>query len=314
MRCVARRHVLGVGLLGLAALRGSWAWGQASADTSERFSVYTASHAVADFAARIGANAGVSVVMPLPAGRDASLWRPAIADIAAFQKADLVLLNGAGLESWVQHVSLSRSRVVDLSKGLADRLIVRQDAITHAHGQEGAHSHVGIVPGLWMDFSLAARQAQAVLDAMVARLPGKTSILQANYQRLADDLAALDAQAMPLGKALTAKGGAFAAHPRYDYFAHRYGGPIEALDWALGDMPTPEQWEELDRRRARDGGRTRSLLLWEGEPPAAAQAELARRGLRGVVFHPLMIRPAGLEGDFVTIMTGNLERLRAALA
>jgi zinc transport system substrate-binding protein len=69
------------------------------------------------FAERIGGD-HVRVEFPAPADVDPAYWNPALAGISAFQKADLILLNGAGYAKWIAKVSLPRSKIVDKLKTL----------------------------------------------------------------------------------------------------------------------------------------------------------------------------------------------------
>ena len=76
--------------------------------------VYAVNYPLAYFAERIAGDS-VQVVFPAPADVDPATWSPGIDAVAAFQQADLVLLNGAGYAGWVQRVTLSESRLVDTS-------------------------------------------------------------------------------------------------------------------------------------------------------------------------------------------------------
>jgi zinc transport system substrate-binding protein len=64
--------------------------------------------------------------------------------VAAFQQANLIVVNGASFEKGLAKVTLAESRVVDTAKPLADELIVLTETVTHTHGPQGKHSHEGI--------------------------------------------------------------------------------------------------------------------------------------------------------------------------
>ena len=57
--------------------------------------VYVVNYPLKYFAERIG-GPHVRVTLPVPAGEDPVYWTPTIAEITAYQQADLILLNGAG--------------------------------------------------------------------------------------------------------------------------------------------------------------------------------------------------------------------------
>ena len=88
--------------------------------------------------------------------------------MAALQAADLVLLNGAGYEGWLNFVSLREERLVNTTAGLADRLLLLEEAVVHQHGPEGEHSHAGNAFTTWLDPTLAAVQALAIERALAS--------------------------------------------------------------------------------------------------------------------------------------------------
>ena len=94
--------------------------------------VYASNYPLQYFAQKISAPL-VDVRLPVPAGEDPAFWEPTPEDVAALQKADLVVLNGASYESWLKNVSLASSRLVDTSEGFKEQFIA-QETTTHSHG------------------------------------------------------------------------------------------------------------------------------------------------------------------------------------
>ena len=92
------------------------------------------------FAERIGGE-HVEVSFPAPPDGDPAYWNPDPDSVAAYQQADLILLNGASYAKWVAIVTLPTSKLVDTSKGFRDRYIIIEGAVVHSHGPEGEHSH-----------------------------------------------------------------------------------------------------------------------------------------------------------------------------
>jgi zinc transport system substrate-binding protein len=95
------------------------------------------------FAERIG-GPHVKVTLQVPPDVDPVYWIPSIADISAYQQADLILLNGAGYAKWITKVSLPGSKTVDTSRSFKDRYITVKEVMTHSHGPEGEHAHEGL--------------------------------------------------------------------------------------------------------------------------------------------------------------------------
>ncbi len=240
---------------------------------AEPLAVHAVTAPLAHFAERLAGEAA-AVVFPVPADRDPAFWRPAIADIAAVQAADLILLNGAGYAAWTARTSLPRARLVDTSAGFAERYIATE-TVTHSHGPDGAHSHTGTASHTWLDFSLAARQARAVAEALSARLPGEAAAIAERLAALEAELAALDARARAAGARLAGVA-MIASHPRYQYLARAYELEIASLEWEAGAVPSAEDWAALDALAAETGARA---LLWEAPPAPEAEAGAAARGL-----------------------------------
>lgn len=219
------------------------------------------------------------VIFPVPDGVDPSFWRPTIADISMIQSADLILLNGAGFATWIDRVSLPRSRLVNTSSEITDQFIVTE-SITHSHGDGGEHSHEGIASYTWLDPRLAMAQAERIAFALISRGLAPAEDVEARLAGLQTKLIQMDAAAETA--LADAKGVAMiATHPRYQYFARRYGLSITSLEWEAGAMPTDNSLADLESLTADLGAR---VLIWEAQPPQAATEAATALGLQSVVF------------------------------
>ena len=267
----------------------------------ERPLVMTVNYPLAYFAERIGGEA-FGVELPVPAGVDPAFWEPTAGEVVRYQKADLVLLNGAGYAHWTQVATLPISRTVDTSKGFPERLIARGDTTSHSHGPTGEHTHGQTAFTTWLDFDLAKRQAQSVHDALLALKPDAGPALQENMDSLARDLDELDADLRKIvnGDALPV----IFSHPVYDYLMQRHAMHGASLHWEPDAAPTPEQWDELKTLNEQHQAR---WMIWEGEPLEATRAALLERGIESVVFAPCGNRPAS--GDWLSVMRANLQAL-----
>ena len=93
----------------------------AGADRSSLL-VYTVNYPLAFFAERIGGDL-VQVEFPAPPDVDPAFWSPDPEMVAAYQSADLILLNGAGYASWTDRASLASSRLVATTEGVTKSLV-----------------------------------------------------------------------------------------------------------------------------------------------------------------------------------------------
>tara|TARA_R110002096_G_scaffold147671_13_gene307659 strand:+ start:229 stop:1143 length:915 start_codon:yes stop_codon:yes gene_type:complete len=256
------------------------------------------------FAQRIGGDL-IEVKFGAPGDGDPAFWEPGDDDVAAFQDADLILLNGATYEKWRDHVSLPESVVVDTSAALGDQLIEIKEAATHSHGNEGEHSHAGIAFTTWMDFGQAKLQAKAVLEALQGILPSEDETLSENYSALLADLVKLEGT-MKLAAEGIGETPLFASHPVYQYWARGYDLKVEEVLWEPEVVPTEDQLTELSHLRDfHEAG----WMIWEGEPAAESVSKLEEMGIKSVVYDPCGNVPDS--GDWLSVMYQNLENLAA---
>jgi zinc transport system substrate-binding protein len=281
--------------------------------TEKSFTVYTTFYPTTYFVQRIGGEL-VEVVCPCPADADPAMWMPNDATIAAYQKADLIVINGASFEKWVSKTSLPEARIVDTSKSFSEELIVLPGAVSHSHGPGGEHTHEGVDGHTWVDPINAKRQADAILAALVARMPEKKQVLKDNHAALEKDFEALDARF----KDMSAKIGdeqLLASHPAYNYLARRYGWQVKSFFLDPEEMPDEGTLTEIGTFLAEKPSR---YILWEAQPEKAIEDVLRKKfGLMGIVFSPcesLDEEKVAGRADYLTVMGGNVDRVLEALS
>lgn len=233
----------------------------------------------------------VKVKCPLPADADPIFWQPENASIQFFQKADLIVLNGAGFEKWVEVVSLPEAKVVDTALPFKDQWVKYKQIATHTHGPGGdEHAHEGLDGHTWLDPILAAEQAKAIFEAMAKRWPEHTEALTKNHEALRSDLAELDIA----WKAIKPPAKLYASHPAYNYLAKRYGWSINNLDLDPEAIPDPLPKLPAD-----------ATLLWESTPTDAVREALGLK--QQVTISPCETEEPGL--DYLQRMQANIEAL-----
>jgi len=267
--------------------------------------VYTVNYPLAYFAERIAGDS-VQVVFPAPPDVDPAVWSPVAETIADYQQADLVLLNGAGYAGWLQRATLSRSRLVDTSAALADRLIPMNDTVTHSHGPGGDHSHQGMAFTSWLDMEYAAGQARAVFDSLVRLRPENELDYRARLQELEKDLSKLDTRLTVVAERIGDQPLVF-SHPVFQYLARAYELNGRSVHWEPHEAPGDDPWRELfELLGTHDAG----WMIWEDEPLPDTVSRLEGMGIESLVFRPCGNRPA--EGNFLSVMLDNVMALERA--
>lgn len=309
----AAATAIGISMLTLAALTGCSDSPEPtdarrlSADPDVPLSVYVANYPLQYFAERIG-GAQVQVGFPVPAGIDPAFWKPTPEEVAAYQSADIILLNGASYSSWVSHSSLPLFRTVDTSAPFRNQYIPIKEKGTHSHGPDGEHEHGKVAFTTWLDPMRAIAQATSIRDVLVSQRPAHEDVFNRGFEALAADLKDLD-DSLSAAFASGAEQPLIFSHPVYQYLSRRYDIDGESVHWEPDQSTTPEQWQELDQLLARHPAR---WMIWEADPDSTMVDELKGRGLGSLTFDPCANVPAA--GDYLSVMRENARRVSEAFS
>jgi zinc transport system substrate-binding protein len=268
-----------------------------------KLTVYTVNYPLKYFAERIAGEAA-DIVFPATPDEDPAFWKPDAATVEAYQKADLILLNGATYAKWIAMVSMPTSKMIDTSAGFADNYIGLDDAATHSHGPEGKHAHGNIAFTTWIDFSQAAEQARSIKDAFAKLEPEQQASFEANFATLGRELLDLDAQMQDVASKIGTEP-LLVPHPVYQYWTRRYGLNVRSAHWEPDALPDEGMWSELEKRRQEHQS---SWMIWEDEPLPRISDQLKKVGAQSVVFNPCGNQPD--ERDFMSVMKNNIENLQ----
>lgn len=268
--------------------------------------VYTVNYPLAYFAVRIAGDS-VNVILPAPPEVDPATWSPSAEQVAAYQQADLILLNGAGYAEWIQRVSLSQSRLVDTSASFQESLIPVAGEVTHSHGPGGDHSHEGTAFTTWLDLEFAIAQAQAVFDALILLQPDSEAEFHENRAMLQQDLTELDKRLREVSARIGDSPLLF-SHPVYQYLIRRYGLNGYSVHWEPQELPAEEEWRELSSLLSQHPA---TWMIWEDEPHPDTVSRLERMGVGSLVFRPCANRPE--EGNLLSVMRENVRALEQAV-
>lgn len=261
--------------------------------------ILTVNYPLMYMAQRIQGNVG-EVRFPAPKNVDPAYWDPGVAGAAEYQEADLVLLNGAGYAKWTSRYSLPMMKVINTSRPFEDKYVYMEEVITHSHGPEGEHAHEALAFTTWLDFSLADKHAEAILQGLVRIQPDRESELKRNYELLSADLLELD-KALKKNLEDHKTRNFIASHPVYDYLGAGYGLKIKSMHWEPGRQPRDPEWDKLEALLKEHPS---DYMIWEGQPLESVEARLKELGLEVIVFEPCANKPT--EGDFLSIMKQNV--------
>ncbi|MEM7754497.1 MAG: metal ABC transporter substrate-binding protein [Planctomycetota bacterium] len=256
----------------------------------------------------------IKVNTPIPPTEDPAFWDPTADIITRFQRAPLIIANGARFERWIDRSPLPESRLVRSADAFRDDWIQLQTT-THSHGPTGKHTHTGPDGHTWLDPANLQRQAEAIHQALIEAFPEHADRFTTNLDQLNQDIAQLtdtfnDMIADLAGVHL------LAAHPSFNYPARRFGWPMDNLEPALDSTAAdPAVAIEAVRTAQRAGSPSRVVVLWTAEPNASlAEAIEQATGAVSIHFDIAERPPSARDADYFTRMGDNLLRLSAAAA
>lgn len=182
------RNLRTIGAIGAMSLAltgcATSATGAGAAD--DRLEIVATTTQLADITRGVVGDAA-TVTSLLKSGSPAHAFDPGPSALTALASADLLVVSGAGLESWLDDTVEAAGfagRLVDTSEGL-DLIVAEDDPHeghdhggsaedeadhTAAEGHEG-HDHGAFDPHVWTDPANAVLQAEAVRDAVAAADP-----------------------------------------------------------------------------------------------------------------------------------------------
>jgi manganese/iron transport system substrate-binding protein len=164
----------------------------------------------ADFVRQVGGDR-VNVSSLIPAGADPHTYEPTPSRVANLANADLVIVNGLGLEAALQDVidqnTPSSTPVVELSQGLS--------VITTDHDSN---------PHLWLDVQNAIAYVERIRDALVEVDPAGAETYRANADSYLAELQTLDQEvAAAIDSIPPDRRKLVTFHDAFPYLAQRYG-------------------------------------------------------------------------------------------
>lgn len=258
----------------------------------------------------------------LPLETDPHLFQPTAKDLLRVQAADLIVLNGAGLEAGLEELLTGRPGAfqVVLTEGVT---LIEAGEADHAadqdgHGAETDRDHGSLDPHAWLDPRLAMAYVEAIASALSAADPagaGGYAERSAAYQAR---LAALDAEIEALLAPIAEERRLLVTdHEALGYFAKRYrlrvvGSIVPGL--SSGAEPSARSLADLvDRLRASGAP---AVFLGAGADRRLADQLAGEAGVRVVadLYLESLSGPEGPASSYLNLMRHNAAVIAAALA
>ncbi len=275
--------------------------GPVQGDHAAKPQVLTSNYPLYYFTSEIAGEV-VDVRMPDIDG-DPAMWVPGASDLPQLQTADLIVINGAGYESWLAFTSLDAKRLLDTTEDIQDLLLPIENATLHQHGPEGEHSHEGTAFTTWLNPQIAIEQSRAIARGLSALVPEQAEVFKARLLLLEKRLDDLDRSFDKAFSELKDQPLVF-SHPVYQYLQQRYGLNGRSVHWEPDKDPGVKDWVDFQNMLR---GHPAKLIIWEGQPLPVTIERLQDQGIQSVVFDPVAKQPAS--SDYFAVMSANLNRI-----
>lgn len=231
----------------------------------------------------------------IPFGVDPHTFQPAPRDVAKVSASSLVIMNGAGFETWMEEMLANAGgerTVVEASAGLTSRTAQPGEP---EHGEEDG-DHEEVDPHFWLDPLNTIRYVENIRDALITFDPGGSETYTRNAAQYIDELNQLHAWIEAQVAAIPPDQRKIVTnHESFGYYADRYGFQIIGTvipGVSSGASPSAQQLAALIDAVRSTGAR--AIFMETGANPQLAQQVAEETGVVVVTdLYTHSLTPAG---------------------
>ena len=291
--------------------------------TGDRLSIVATTNILADVVRQI-AGQGVEVRSLIPAGVDPHTFEPTPADVRALSEADLIFVNGLGLEAFVAdmlRLAGAAPVIVSASEDILPLTLdeaggaVEAPAVTPGNQAAAEGSHSGVDPHVWLDPHNVVAWTTTIETALVARDPQHAADYRRGARAYRAQLQSLDAELVALLSGIPAGARQMVTdHDEFGYFARRYGFEIVGAVIPAPSTSAEPSAQDVARleRAIRDLG-VRAIFVSTVVNPQLSQRVADDTGIRLVNLHAHSLTVGGPADTYLDLMRGNAVAIAQAL-
>lgn len=313
-------------LLGLSLVATSAGCAQKTATGSAGIQVVCATAPLYDWTRQITkGTTSTEQKLIIGKGTDLHSFQPSAADIIAIKNADVLIYVGGESDGWIRDAlkeTLNKNqKVVCLMDVLKDS-IVEEEVVEGMQGED-KHDHEDhdheegpeYDEHVWMSLRLAAKSCKAIEEAIASVAKADASKFKANLDEYLSKLDALDKQYEEMVKGARLDTIVVADRYPFRYLAEDYKLKYSAA-FVGCSAETEASFETVkflaDKIKALD---SKTILTIENSDGKIAKTIIETSGKTDVKIEALdSMQSCGDELDYLSVMTGNLEKLKAALS
>ena len=186
--------------------------------------------------AQLALGDNVMIETIVPAGVDVHTFEPSPADAQKLAGADLIVMNGLGLDEWalslLEAAGKSEEDVLELAEGIDESNAWvylegeehdEEEGEEHSEEEGEEHGHGGTDPHIWLDPKGAAIYVNRIAARVAAELPERAAAIESARDAGLAEIAALDEELRVGFTAVEASARKIVTfHDAFGYFARAY--------------------------------------------------------------------------------------------
>ena len=258
----------------------------------------------------------VTVRTLVPENSEPHAWQPSPSDILAADDADVLVYNGAGLDTWFEDDILGSVDVGDavVVETTREASLIEAEGTVHDHGED-EHDHEGMDPHTWISPYLALQQGEAIYGALVEADPDNVDAYTSSWNDLKKRLEDLD-EAYSEDLNDTEHQVIIVTHSAFGYLAHRYGFEQHGvIGLSADEQPSAAAIADLADEMVEEGIYTVFVdPVYSDDYAQTLKTEVERETGETVTIVELYFMGGEMDGlDYMGQMERNLDNLKVGL-
>ena len=266
-----------------------------SQQVSDQHKILVTFYPIYQFTKAVGGDK-VDVSVIIPSGVEPHDWEPTIQDIENLKKANMIIVNGAGLEPWIPKLVSENPNmvIVDSSKNI--------QLLKHGNNMTDPH--------IWLDPILVKIQVQNIADGLTKIDPKNADYYQQNANQYKEKLDSLDNE-IKTDLASCNKKDFLAFHDAFSYFSKEYGLNQNTIVGGLNPEaePTAQTLEDMTQKAKTLG--INIVFTEEAVNPQISKVIADEIHGKVLVLSPLEV--TDIHDGYIEKMQNNLSNLKEAL-
>ncbi len=279
--------------------------GQARAQAPEKLPVVATFSILADFARNVGGERIEVMALVGPNG-DTHVYQPKPADAKELGAARLILVNGLGLEGWID-------RLIKASGAKAPVVVAANEIKPQQMREEG---HLELDPHAWQSIANAKIYVANIRDALIAADPEGASAYRANADTYLGKLDALDKEVRAeIAKIPPGRRQIITTHDAFGYFGTAYGFRFIAPEGVSTETEASARDVAKIIRQIK-ASNIPAVFLENVTDPRLVRNIATESGAKvgGTLYSDALSSPDGPAATYIEMMHNNIRELSAALA